>query len=51
MNAALPIELAAMQPHPSQYHPGTEVPEKSWAHKFAIKHFFHAFGAYKDLKN
>lgn len=44
-------ELAAMQPRPSQYRPGTEVPEKSWAYKFAKKHFFHDFGAYKDLKN
>lgn len=44
-------ELAAMQPRPSQYRPGTEVPEKSWMYRFAKKHFFHDFGAYSQLKD
>lgn len=31
-----------MQSRPSQYHPGQEVPEKSWA----TRHWFNDFGTY-----
>ncbi len=41
-------ELRAMQPRPSQYNPADEVPEKSWAYRFAKKHFFNDFGAYRQ---
>ncbi len=39
-------ELAAMQPRPSQFAPGDEVPERSWAYRFAKRHWFNDFGAY-----
>ncbi len=39
-------ELESMEPRPSQYAPGQEVPEKSWFYRFAKKHFFNDFGAY-----
>jgi MoaA/NifB/PqqE/SkfB family radical SAM enzyme len=39
-------ELEAMEPRPSQYHPGEEVPERSLAYRFVKRHFFHDFGAY-----
>lgn len=39
-------ELEAMQPRPSQYNVGEEVPEKSWFYRFAKKHWFNDFGAY-----
>lgn len=39
-------ELAAMQPHTSQHHPGHEIPEEHWAYRFAKKHWFFGFGAY-----
>ena len=40
------IELEAMQPRGSQYQPGHEIPEKSWAYRFIKKHWFNDFGAY-----
>ncbi|REK20706.1 MAG: radical SAM protein [Planctomycetota bacterium] len=40
-------ELSAMQVRPSQYSPETAIPEKSWAYRFAKKHFFNDFGAYR----
>jgi MoaA/NifB/PqqE/SkfB family radical SAM enzyme len=40
-------ELEAMQSRPSQYHPGAEVPEKSWAYRLAKWLFFNDFGAYR----
>jgi hypothetical protein len=43
--------LPSCKPARRSIAPGTEVPEKSWAYKFTKKHFFHDFGAYKDLKN
>jgi MoaA/NifB/PqqE/SkfB family radical SAM enzyme len=39
-------ELEAMEPRPSQYRPGTEIPEKSLAYRLAKRFFFHDFGAY-----
>jgi hypothetical protein len=39
-------ELAAMQTRPSQYNPGQEVPEKSWAYRLVKRFFFNDYGAY-----
>jgi MoaA/NifB/PqqE/SkfB family radical SAM enzyme len=39
-------ELSAMQVRPSQYSPETAIPEKSWAYRFAKRHFFNDFGVY-----
>jgi hypothetical protein len=39
-------ELEHMQSRPSQYAPGQEIPEKSWAYRFVKKHWFNDFGAY-----
>ncbi len=39
-------ELDALQVRPSQYNPEYAIPEKSWAYRFAKRHFFNDFGAY-----
>lgn len=39
-------ELAAMTVRPSHHLPGREIPEKTWAYRFAKKHWFFGFGAY-----
>ncbi len=39
-------ELDAMQTRPSQYHPGHEVPEKSWAYRIVKRFWFNDYGAY-----
>jgi hypothetical protein len=39
-------ELAAMDIVPGHHIPGKEIPEKSWAYRFAKKHWFFGFGAY-----
>lgn len=39
-------ELAAMHPCPSHGLDGDEIPEKSWAYRFAKRHWFFGFGAY-----
>jgi len=39
-------ELDSMHPRPSQYNPGTEIPEKSFAYRLAKKIAFHEYGAY-----
>jgi len=39
-------ELQATQPHPSQYDPGHEIPEISWAYRLAKYFLFHDYGAY-----
>lgn len=39
-------ELEAMRPSASHHLPGTEIPEKSAAYRFAKKHWFFGFGAY-----
>lgn len=44
-------ELESMQPRPSQYSPGEEIPEKSWVYRFAKKHFFNDFNAYSELES
>jgi MoaA/NifB/PqqE/SkfB family radical SAM enzyme len=48
-SAAL-AELKAMQPRPSQYNRGEEIPEKNWFYRFAKKHWFNDFGAYAELE-
>ena len=39
-------ELEAMSPRASQYHPGNEIPERSWAYRLAKWLCFNDFGAY-----
>jgi MoaA/NifB/PqqE/SkfB family radical SAM enzyme len=39
-------ELAAMTPRPSQFNPENEIPEKSWAYRFAKRRWFNDFGVY-----
>lgn len=39
-------ELSAMTPLPCHNLPGSEIPEKHWAYRFAKKHCFFGFGAY-----
>jgi MoaA/NifB/PqqE/SkfB family radical SAM enzyme len=39
-------ELAALEMRPSQYNPGAEVPEKSWAYRLAKYFFFNDYGTY-----
>ena len=39
-------ELDAMTTRPSQYNPGSEIPEKSWAYWLAKKIAFHEYGVY-----
>jgi hypothetical protein len=43
-------ELKGMQPRPSQYNRGEEIPEKNWFYRFAKKHWFNDFGAYAQLE-
>ncbi|HLU47911.1 MAG TPA: radical SAM/SPASM domain-containing protein [Planctomycetota bacterium] len=40
-------ELEAMSVRRSQYSPGTEIPEKSLAYRFAKRFFFNDFGVYR----
>ena len=40
------IELNEMTSHPSQYDPGHEIPEKSWAYRIAKRFWFNDYGAY-----
>lgn len=42
-------ELLAMQNRPSQYAPGDEIPERSWAYRLAKRWFFQDFGAYRNF--
>ncbi len=39
-------ELEAMTTRPSQYNPGSEIPERSWAYWLAKKFAFHEYGVY-----
>ena len=39
-------ELKALHPRPSQYNPGQEIPEKSWAYWLLKKYCFSDFGTY-----
>jgi MoaA/NifB/PqqE/SkfB family radical SAM enzyme len=43
-------ELQGMQPRPSQYNRGEEIPEQNWFYRFAKKHWFNDFGAYTELE-
>jgi MoaA/NifB/PqqE/SkfB family radical SAM enzyme len=40
-------ELAAMRVRTSQYHPGHEIPERSWAYRLAKRLWFSDFGVYR----
>ncbi|MEM7233221.1 MAG: radical SAM protein [Planctomycetota bacterium] len=40
-------ELESMTVRPSQFHPETNIPEKSWAYRLAKKFWFNDFGVYK----
>jgi MoaA/NifB/PqqE/SkfB family radical SAM enzyme len=40
-------ELQAMKTRKSQYNPGHEIPEKNWFYRFAKRHWFNDFGAYR----
>lgn len=39
-------ELAAMKTRSSQYNPGHEIPERSWAYRLAKRFWFNDYGAY-----
>ena len=39
-------ELQALAPQPSQYNPGHEIPEKSWAYRVAKRFWFNDYGTY-----
>ncbi len=41
-------ELAAMQPRTSQWDEGNEIPERNFFYRFAKKHWFNDFGAYRN---
>jgi MoaA/NifB/PqqE/SkfB family radical SAM enzyme len=41
-------ELEAITPHPSQYDPGCEIPERSWAYRIAKKFWFNDYNMYKQ---
>jgi hypothetical protein len=42
-------ELEALESRPSQSSLTVDVPERSWAYRFAKKHFYTDFGAYSKL--
>ena len=42
-------ELSAMTVRTSQYHPGKELPEKSWMYRLAKRLWFNDFGAYRGM--
>lgn len=42
----LPAELSRMCPCAGHHQPGREIPERSWAYRFAKKNWFFGFGAY-----
>ncbi len=44
-------ELLALTPRPSQSNAAHEIPEKSWAYRFAKRHFFTDFGVYDSPRN
>ncbi len=44
-------ELLALKPRQSQDNKGHEIPEKSWAYRFAKRHFFTDFGVYDSPQN
>ncbi len=42
-------ELKALKPRPSQASLTEDIPERSWAYRFAKKHFYSDFGAYSKF--
>jgi len=44
-------ELLSMRPRPSQFNMGEEIPERSWAYRFAKRYFYNDFGAYASPRN
>src|SRR5690606_14711819 len=44
-------ELHAMQPRQSQDNPTRQIPEKSWAYRFAKRYWFNDFGAYANPRS
>ncbi|MBM4069912.1 MAG: radical SAM protein [Planctomycetes bacterium] len=42
-------ELDAMDVRTSQFNPGREIPEKNWFYRFAKRHWFNDFGAYRGF--
>src|SRR5690606_3072180 len=44
-------ELQAMQPRQSQYNPQRQIPEKSWAYRFAKRFWFNDFGVYANPRS
>ena len=42
-------ELESMESRPSQFTPGSEIPEKHWMYRLAKKYFFNDFGVYANL--
>src|SRR5713101_6348441 len=42
-------ELEALTVRTSQYNPGNEIPEKSWAYRLAKRYWFSDFGAYRGV--
>jgi hypothetical protein len=40
------VELQAMVPRPSQYSPGSEIPERSWVYRLAKRIALHEYGVY-----
>lgn len=42
-------ELQAMDVRTSQFNPGREIPEKNWFYRFAKRHWFNDFGAYRGF--
>ena len=44
-------ELLALSPRQSQDNAGHQIPEKSWAYRFAKRHFFTDFGVYDSPRN
>ncbi|MFV1994375.1 MAG: radical SAM protein, partial [Verrucomicrobiales bacterium] len=43
-------ELESMEPRPSQYQPGEEIPDKHWMYRLAKRYWFNDFGAYQRLE-
>jgi MoaA/NifB/PqqE/SkfB family radical SAM enzyme len=41
-------ELEGLECRPSQYNPGQEIPEKSWAYRLAKRFFFNDYGTYTN---
>ena len=42
-------EIESMEPRPSQFTPGEEIPEKHWMYRLAKSMFFNDFGVYSEL--